>query len=80
MAVDKVEHQTILEVLKHKGFTYKWINWVKSILSSGSSSVLLNFVPTKPFTYKKGVKQGNPLSPLLFLLTTYLLQSIINKA
>jgi hypothetical protein len=41
-AFDKLEHQAILEVLKHKGFSQKWIGWVSNLLSSGSSSVLLN--------------------------------------
>jgi len=33
-AFDKIEHQTILEVLKHKGFPEKWLGWIKNILST----------------------------------------------
>jgi hypothetical protein len=79
-AFDTVEHELIIQVLTHKGFGPRWINWVWSILLSGTSSVLLNGVPGKPFHCKRGVRQGDPLSPLLFVLAAYLLQSIINKA
>ena len=79
-AFDTVEHQTILAMLAQLGFPSKWIDWVNSILSSGSASVLLNGNPGKKFFCKRGVRQGDPLSPLLFVLAAELLQYIINKA
>jgi hypothetical protein len=79
-AFDKIEHQFILQILEHKGFSPKWTSWIRNLLQSGSSSVLLNGILGKPFTCKRGVRQGDPLSPLLFVLATDFLQSIVNKA
>jgi hypothetical protein len=53
---------------------------VKQVFSSGSSSILVNGVPRNNFACKRGVRQGDPLSPLLYVLGGDLLQSIVNLA
>jgi hypothetical protein len=75
-----VEHGVILQMLQAKGFSAKWISWIRSILSSDTSQVLLNGVPGKPIKCRRGVRQGDPLSPLIVGLADDLLQSIVNKA
>jgi hypothetical protein len=79
-AFDKIEHQAILEILQSKGFEDKRIGWIKEILGSATSSVLLNGIPGKVFHCRRGVRQGDPLSPLLFVLAADLPQSLINQA
>lgn len=57
-----------------------WLKWIMNILGSGTSKVILNGVPGKNINCRRGVRQGDPLSPLLFVLAADLLQSIINKS
>lgn len=56
-AVDCIEHAAILEILKFKGFNIRWIGWVKQLLSTGTSSVLLNGVSGRKFLCRRGVRQ-----------------------
>jgi hypothetical protein len=77
-AFDTIEHEAIIQVMRHKGFDSETVSWIKSILSSGTSSVLPNGVPGKQFVCKRGVRQGDPLSPILYVLGSKLLQSVVN--
>ena len=79
-AFDTVEHSTMLSMLAHLGFPELWLKWMRMIFSSGFSSILLNGVPGKQFHCKRGARQGDPLSPLLFVLAAELLQYVISDA
>jgi hypothetical protein len=78
-AFDKIELEVIISILRHKGFPTRWIEWIQGILQSRTSTVLLNGTPRKVFHCRRGIRQGDPLSPLLFVLVANLPQSIINK-
>jgi hypothetical protein len=56
------------------------MGWTKDILDSATTSILLNRIPGRNINCKRGVRQGDPLSPLLFVLAADLLQCVINKA
>lgn len=79
-AFDTIDHSAMLNIMKHMGFNDKWIGWIQCIFSSGKSSVLLNGIPGRQFPCRCGVRQGDPLSPLIFVLAADLLQSAINDA
>jgi hypothetical protein len=65
---DTVQHSAILQMLENMGFPIQWIGWVNKLLQSGSSVVLPNGVPGKFVKCKRGVRHGDLLAPLLFVL------------
>lgn len=61
-ALDKIEHRTILKLLEANGFGQIWNSWIKNILSSVTSKLLLNGVPGKTI-HCSGLRKGDSLSP-----------------
>jgi hypothetical protein len=78
-AFDTIEHSIIIQMMKGFGFNEPWLQWTENILSTATTSVLLNGVPGKQLACKRGVRQGDPMSPMLFVMAAELLQCIINK-
>nr|KYP44565.1 hypothetical protein KK1_033912 [Cajanus cajan] len=67
-------------MLQRFGFDDRWISWIKECLSSSSMSVLVNGSPTKEFQMQKGIRQGDPLAPLLFVLVAEGLTGLVREA
>ncbi|GJZ10117.1 RNA-directed DNA polymerase, eukaryota [Tanacetum coccineum] len=66
-------------VLRAFGFGNKWCNWIKGCLNSAKGSILVNGSPTSEFHFYKGLKQGDPLSPFLFILVMESLHLSFNR-
>ena len=62
------------------GFGSKWLSWMWSCSSSAKFSVLVNGVPAGFFTSTKGLRQGDPISPYLFVLGMEVLDALIRRA
>jgi hypothetical protein len=55
-------------MLESFGFDKLWVNWVLNLTSSAFFSISVNGMPSQPFSSTRGIRQGDPLSPFLFVL------------
>jgi hypothetical protein len=79
-AFDSVRWDYLLEVLHAMGFGPRWCGWVSILLSTTSSAVLLNGVRGKWYKHFTGLRQGDPLSPMLFILAMEPLHRLFQAA
>jgi hypothetical protein len=59
------------EVLKKLGIEGTFLNTIKAIYDKPRANIILNGGKLKPFLLKSGMRQGCPLSPLLFNIVWY---------
>ncbi|CAL1381513.1 unnamed protein product [Linum trigynum] len=69
-AYDRVEWPFLLAVLEKMGFNSTWRGWIQGCVRSASFSVLMNGIPAGFFAPSRGLRQGDPLSPLMFFICT----------
>ncbi|MCI21135.1 LINE-1 reverse transcriptase like, partial [Trifolium medium] len=67
-------------MLRRVGFGEKWRAWMKTCVCNGKLSVLVNGSPTEEVNISRGLKQGDPLAPFLFLLVAEGLTMLSKKA
>lgn len=79
-AYDSVNWNFLVSVTGRMGFHDKWINWIMECLRSTSISVLVNGSPIKDFKMCRGLRQGDPLSPFLFLIAAEGFSRLMKKA
>lgn len=79
-AYDKVNWQFLYQMMIMKGFRVKWCDWVMRTVRGGKVAVRTNDLTGPFFSTHKGVRQGDPFSPLLFNLSADGLSNLVRKA
>eukprot|EP00253_Pinus_taeda_P018287 PITA_18287 len=79
-AYDRISWLYLRMLLTHVGFSYPFVSWIMGCITNVNFAVLVNGVASSFFNSQRGLKQGCPLSPLLFLLVVEGLSRLIHKA
>ena len=79
-AYDKVEWNFLEKIMLSLGFPMQWVDLAMSTVRSASYSVIFNSEPCGYITSSRGIKQGDPLSPYLFLFCVEGLSSLLRQA
>ncbi|KAM0916079.1 hypothetical protein ACQ4PT_010425 [Festuca glaucescens] len=79
-AFDTVDWAFLLEVLAKLGFGPRWLAMVCGLLSTASTRVVVNGVAGCLISNRRGLRQGDPLSPLLFDAVMDVLHLMIERA
>ncbi|XP_077246096.1 uncharacterized protein LOC143885953 [Tasmannia lanceolata] len=79
-AFDNICRESLLSFMSDQGFNSIWIQWIRGCIEKPSFSVLINGTPQGHFTSSNGLRQGDPLSPLLFTIAMKMLSILVEKA
>jgi hypothetical protein len=78
-AFDRMEWPFILSIMEKLGFSSTWISWIGLCISSTSFSIILNGSLFGNFSPERGLRQGDPLSPFLFILEVEVFSRLMFK-
>jgi hypothetical protein len=79
-AFDRVEWDYLSAVMHAMSFPPRFVSLIMKMVRSVSFQVLVNGKPTRPFRPTRGIRQGDPLSPFLFIICAEGLTALINQA
>nr|KYP41653.1 LINE-1 reverse transcriptase isogeny [Cajanus cajan] len=79
-AFDSVNWDFLLYMLQRLGFCNQWRRWIEECMKTGHVSVLVNGSPTQEFPLQRGIRQGDPLAPFLYVIVAEGLAGLMRSA
>ena len=79
-AFDSLSWEFLLEVLEAKGFGQRWRDWIACLLYTATTKIIVNGEFSRRIFHRRGLRQGDPLSPQLFVIVTDVLAALFAMA
>jgi hypothetical protein len=79
-AYDRVEWEFLRSVMSNLGFDPRWIRLIMMCVTTANYEVLVNGIPAGRINPTRGIRQGDPISPYLFLICAEALSAMLTKA
>jgi len=79
-AYDRIDWSYLQGVMVKMGFSNQWIKWIMMCVETVDYSVLVNGNSVGPIIPGRGLRQGNPLSPYLFIICAEGLSALIRNS
>jgi len=79
-AYDRLDWDYLRDIMIQMGFSSRWVSWIMLCVETVDYSILVNGSSVGPIVPDRGLRQGDPLSPYLFIICVEGLSSLIREA
>jgi hypothetical protein len=77
-AFDSVSWEFLIQLLTFIDFLARWTEWIAILLSTATTRVVVNGRPSRRIYHVRVLWQGDPLSPMLFIVIMEVLNNMIS--